>query len=84
MKKRSKTQPLLFKTFPGGGGDFSYQLSVISYQLLVVSYQLLVTAYFEQIMYRVNGENLVVRASCPRWVYLIESQSAVYQVRLSI
>ncbi|NEP81110.1 MAG: hypothetical protein F6K39_24910 [Okeania sp. SIO3B3] len=40
-------------------------------------------------MYKVNGENLVVRASCPRWVYFIESQSAVsetgkYQERENI
>lgn len=28
-------------------------------------------------MYRVNYENIVVRASCPRWVYLLTTGSAV-------
>ena len=28
--------------------------------------------------YKVNGENIAVRASCPRWVYLITSETAVF------
>jgi len=38
---------------------------------------LLYTAYLEQMTYRVNGENIVVQASCPGLVYLITTGTAV-------